>query len=169
MRGVIKSGNSSTLLAGFSILLATLSLGAAFYQNYIYTQLIQVVQRNVARGEYIRTCRDIIETYFQVKLKVGLLMTAERASGGGTDGESTRETEATNAVSRFAALGTYLANFQDEDVRFRYTQLSRELSNVVMLARNIPAADFDKSFAKADELFATMNQDCVRTAKTAPL
>src|SRR5918997_409558 len=154
MRRSIKSGNSSTLLAGFSILLATLSLGAAFYQNYIYTQLIQVVQRNVARGEYIRTCRDIIETYFQVKLKVGLLMTAERA--GGADGESTRETEATNAVSRFAALGTYLANFQDEDVRFRYTQLSRELSNVVMLARNIPAADFDKSFAKADELFATM-------------
>ena len=167
MRGVLKSGNSSTLLAGFSILLATLSLGAAFYQNYIYTQLIQVVQRNVARGEYIRTCRDIIETYFQVKLKVGLLMTAERASG--SDGESTRETEATNAVSRFAALGTYLANFQDEDVRFRYTQLSRELSNVVMLARNIPAADFDKSFAKADELFGTMNEDCVRTAKTAPL
>jgi hypothetical protein len=167
----LKASNGATWLAGFSILLATLSLGAAFYQNYIYTQLIRVVQSNVARAEYNRACRDLIEAYFQVKLKVGLIARAserERAPNGAA-AESMLEVEAANAISRFAALGTYLANFQSEDTRYQYTQLSWTLEKILPLARNTPSPELVRLFEPADKLFAAMNDDCVRTAKAAPL
>src|SRR5688572_14191331 len=169
MKGLLKINNSSTLIAAFSMLLATMSLGAAFYQNYIYTQLIQVVQRNVARGEYIRSCKEVIEAYFQIKLKVALIArNAERTANGGA-AEGMLDVEAANAISRFAALGTYLANFQNEDTRYQYTQLSWTLEKILATARNTPPGDLEKLFEPADKLFASMNEDCVRTAKAAPL
>jgi hypothetical protein len=171
MKGTIKDINGAALLAGFSILLATLSLGAAFYQNYIYTQLLRVVQTNVARAEYNRACRDLIEAYFQVKLKVALIARAveRERSQDSASAESMLEVEAANAISRFAALGTYLANFQNEDTRYQYTQLSWTLEKILPLARNTASAELTKLFEPADKLFAAMNDDCVRTAKAAPL
>jgi hypothetical protein len=149
----------SRLLVYLSLVIACGSLGAAFYQNYIYTRQLDTIQRNVARGEYIRACRDIIETYFQVKLKVALM-----TGPGGDNGMFA--IEAANAVSRLGGIGTYLANFQNEDVRFRYTQLTNELSRIVMGARGAPEARLEADrFIKADELFAGLNEDCVRTAK----
>ena len=74
----------------------------------------------MARAEYNRACRDLIEAYFQVKLNP-----ADRAHRGPYAGRNTAESmleiEAANAVSRFAALGTYLANFQNEDKRVEYS------------------------------------------------
>jgi 5'-deoxynucleotidase YfbR-like HD superfamily hydrolase len=171
MKGIAKATSGATLLAGFSMLLATLSLGAAFYQNYIYTQLIRVVQSNVSRAEYNRACRDLIEAYFQAKLRMGLIARAaerERPSNGAA-AETMLEVEAANAVSRFAALGTYLANFQNEDTRYQYTQLSWTLEKTLPLARNTVPAELAKLLEPADKLFAAMNEDCVRTAKVAPL
>ena len=69
----------------------------------------------------------------------------------------------------FAALGTYLANFQNEDTRYQYTQLSWTLEKILPLARNTATAELAKLFEPADKLFAAMNDDCVRTAKAAPL
>jgi hypothetical protein len=172
MKGIVKIGNnSSTLLAGFSILLASMSLAAAFYQNYIYTRQLDILQKNVSRGEYIRTCKEIIEAYFQVKLKIGLIARmAERERGGnGGAAESMMEAEAANSISRFAALGTYLANFQNEDTRFQYTQLSWTLEKILVASPHTPPGDLGKLFEPADKLFSTMNEDCVRTAKAAPL
>jgi len=170
MKG-INTANGTTLLAGVSMLLAVLSLGAAFYQNYNYTQMIRVVQSNVGRAEYNRACRDLIEAYFQVKLKVALIARAvERdRSHDSASAESVLEVEAANAVSRFAALGTYLANFQNEDTRYQYTQLSWALEKILPLARNTASAELPKLFEPADKLFAAMNDDCVRTARAAPL
>ena len=79
------------------------------------------------------------------------------------------EIEAANAVSRIGAYGTYLANFQNEDIRYRYTQLSWELQRLVLAARESAERDLEKLFAKADALFASLNDDCVKTAKAAPL
>jgi hypothetical protein len=171
MKGLIKINSSSTLLAGFSILLAMMSLAAAFYQNYIYTRQLEILQKNVSRGEYIRTCKEIIDAYFQVKLKVGLIARmAERERGGnGAAAESMIEADTANAISRFAALGTYLANFQNEDTRFQYTQLSWALEKILTAAPHTPPSDLGKLFEPADKLFATMNDDCVRTARAAPL
>ena len=75
MRGLIGQDRSA-LLALLSIFLAMMSVGAAFYQNYIYTRQLEAIQRNVSRGEYIRTCKEVIDAYFQVKLKVGVIARA---------------------------------------------------------------------------------------------
>jgi hypothetical protein len=153
----------STWLAFLSIGLACLTVSAALYQNYIYTQLLDAIQRNVSRAEYSRACRDAIEAYFQVKLRVGLILAEQPGATGMLD------VEAANAVSRVGAYGTYLANYRDENVRYQYTQLTVELQRIVLAARTSGERDLDKLFAKADDLFARMNDDCVKTAKAAPL
>jgi hypothetical protein len=155
----------TSLLALMSIGLAMLSVCAALYQNYIQTRYVEAIQRNVSRAEYNRACRDIIEAYFQVKLRVGLLL-SDRAGGAMP---AMFEIEAANAVSRIGAFGTYLANFQNEDIRYRYTQLTSELQRIVLTARDSAERDLEKLFAKADALFAALNDDCVKTAKAAPL
>jgi len=154
----------SSLLALLSIGLAAATVSTALYQNYIYTRLLDTMQRNVSRTEYSRACRDVIEAYFQVKLRVGLIL-REHAGAPGAPGMM--EIEAANAVSRVGAYGTYLANFQNEDVRYQYTQLTFELQRIVLGARGEP--DLGKLFAKADEMFTRMNDDCVKNAKAAPL
>jgi len=155
------------VLALLSIGLAVITVSAAVYQNYIYTRLLDTIQRNVARTEYSRACRDVIEAYFQVKLRVGLVVTARASAPNGQPGML--EIEAANAVSRVGAYGTYLANYRDDDVRFQYTQLTLELQRIVLAARAGGDRDLDRLFAKADELFARMNDDCVKTAKATPL
>jgi hypothetical protein len=156
----------SSLLALLSIGLAAITVSAAIYQNYIYTRLLVAIQSNVSRTEYSRACRDVIEAYFQVKLRVGLLL----ANPAGTAGaRGMLDVEASNAVSRVGAYGTYLANFQNEDVRHQYTELTRELQRVVLAASGGRERDLDTAFAKADALFVRMNDDCARTAKAAPL
>lgn len=170
MKGLVKA-NGSTLLAGFSILLASMSLCAAFYQNYIYTRQLDILQRNVARGEYIRTCKEAIEAYFEVKLKVAMiarLAEHERAANANPM-EGMLDLDAANAASRFAALGTYLANFQNEDTRYQYTQLSWALEKIIAAARTTPSGEVGKLFEPADKLFATMNEDCVKTARAVAL
>jgi hypothetical protein len=157
----------SSLLAVLSIGLAMITVSAAVYQNYIYTRLLDTMQRNVARTEYARACRDVIEAYFQVKLRVGFVLT-ERAAGP-NEQPGMMEIEAANAVSRVGAYGTYLANYRDDDVRYQYTQLTLELQRIVLAARAGAERDLDKLFAKADALFARMNDDCVKTARSAPL
>jgi len=164
MKGFASQEHTS-LLALLSIVLALLSVCAALYQNYIQTKYVETIQRNVSRSEYNRACRDIIEAYFQVKLKVGFML-SEHA---GAAMPATAEMEAANAVSRVGAFGTYLANFQNEDIRYRYTQLTLELQHIVLAARQSGERDLEKIFAKADELFTSLNDDCVKTAKAAPL
>ena len=153
-------GGKFALSAGYiSLFVAGLSLLTSFYQGYLNTKFVDIVQKNVARGESMRTCKDIIDAYFQIKLRATLL------AAGGTDADK-RDAEAQNAVSHFAALGTYLANLQNEQARVRYTQLSRALAKVVSDARKTSPAEVDKLFGPADELFAGMNNDCVRVANS---
>jgi hypothetical protein len=157
---------TTAIVSSLSFLIATMSLAAAFYQGYLNTRNLEIIQRDVARREYIRTCKEIIETYFDVKLKVGSIMAAasrERPAAA----ESLPELEALVAVSRFGALGTFLANFQDEGVRTRYTALTHELGNAVAAARQSGPRDLDKLFEGADRLFGQMNDDCVKLSKVA--
>jgi hypothetical protein len=154
-----------------------MSVGAAVYQNYIYTRQlniftrqVEILQRNVSRGEFIRSCKEVIDAYFQVKLKVGVLArAAERERAANIMADSMMELDAATAVSRVGALGTYLANFQSEDVRYQYTQLTWTLEKILAGARTTPPGDLDKLFAPADTLFAKMNDDCVRLSKVGTL
>ncbi|HVT55445.1 MAG TPA: hypothetical protein VHD34_05295 [Xanthobacteraceae bacterium] len=148
-----------SLAAYFSLFVAGLSLLTSLYQGYLNTKFVEIVQKNVSRGESMRTCKDIIDAYFQIKLRVSLL------AANGPDAEK-REVEAKNAVSHFAALGTYLANLQNEEARVRYTHLSWALEKAVKDARTTPVGEVDKLFVAPDDLFAGMNKDCVRVANS---
>jgi plasmid stabilization system protein ParE len=66
-------------------------------------------------------------------------------------------------VTRFAAIGTYLANFHGEPARAAYTDLSRELERLARTARSGPS-DPTTLFDTADGLFARMNTDCARAS-----
>ena len=146
-----------TLVSYFPMFIATLSVLSSIYQGYLFAHSIDVIQRNVARGEYLRTCREVIDTYFQIKLAVTQL--AEPGRGP----IRSEALHAANLAGKFGALGTYLANFQDEEIRVRYTNLARELSRLVATARE--PGDAAKRFEMADGLFAQMNEECVRLAQ----
>lgn len=149
-------------LAHVSIVIALMSLGAALYQGWINSRNLEAVQRDIGRREHLRACKEIIEAYFEVKLRIARLAMPTMGAGLGDP-----EFEARAAVARFAALGTYLANFQDEGRRVRYTALSRELERLVDQARAAPIADRDALFRAADEIFAGMNADCVGSTRVS--
>ncbi|HLL27633.1 MAG TPA: hypothetical protein VKT73_08280 [Xanthobacteraceae bacterium] len=151
----------------FPMFIAALSLLTAIYNGYLNNKFVVLIQQNVSRGEYIRTCKDIIDSYFLIKLKAAALAAAaERERAGRTVDLISYEAEADNAASHFGALGTYLANFQDDAARERYTYLAWELVRVVKIARDTAPADVDKLFEKADAMFTQMNNDCIKTAKS---
>jgi hypothetical protein len=149
----------STLVTYFPMLIAILSVLSSIYQGYLFAHSNDLIQRNVLRSEYLRTCREIIDTYFQVKLAVTQL------SEPGANPTANATANANNLVGKFGALGTYLANFQDEEIRVRYTGLTHELARLVTTARDRSAGDAGKRFAEADRLFGQMNEDCVRLAQ----
>lgn len=149
-------------IAHVSIVIAVLSLGAAMYQGWINSRNLEAVTRDIGRREHLRACKEVIEAYFEVKLRIARLATPTMGAGLGDP-----EFEARAAIARFAALGTYLANFQDEAARVRYTGLSRELERLVDVARSAPVADRAELFRAADEIFASMNADCVGSTRAA--
>jgi hypothetical protein len=146
----------------FPMFIAALSLLTSVYNGYLNSKFVDIIQRNVGRTEYMRTCKEIIDAYFQVKFRAGIIAT------GGSAAPSA-QIDGGNAVAKFAALGTYLANLRDDAIRQRYSELSGQLSKVVGEVRNIPAGQLDKAFAPADRIFSDLNDDCIRSAKAAPL
>src|SRR5215471_19887451 len=103
-----ESAVRAVLVTYFPMLIAALSLITSIFNGYLNNKFVGIIQGNLGRGEYMRTCKEIIDAYFQVKFRTGLI-----ASGGAAapaTAMSVQQIEAANAVSHFAALGTYLAN-----------------------------------------------------------
>jgi hypothetical protein len=149
----------------FPMFIAVLSLITSIYNGYLNNKFVNIIQGNLGRAEHMRTCKDIIDAYFQVKFRAGLINeSAERAMPAAATAE---QREAINAVNKFAALGTYLANLRDTAARERYTSLSDELAKIVDRARRTPPAEFAKLFETSDRMFDQMNDDCVKSAKSA--
>ena len=116
----------------------------------------------------MRTCKDVIDAYFQVKFRASVVSrNRDNASAG--SGMTSEQIEAANAVARLGALGTYLANLRDDSVRVRYTELSMAVDKAVSEARQTPPAALEKLFEPADRIFATLNADCVKTALDKPM
>jgi hypothetical protein len=159
-----RSRVQTVLVTYFPMFIATLSLCTSIYNGYLNNQFIDLIKNNTARVESLHTCKEIIDAYFQVKFRVSVL--SGGAEGGGV---SVAQTEAANAVTRFAALGTYLANLRDDATRQRYTGLTAELEKVVAQAPQTPRDGVAKLFETADRLFGTMNDDCITAAKNAPI
>ena len=158
---------NSKMVVIFPMFIATLSLLTSVYNGYLNNKFVELIQQNLTRGEYIRTCKDIIDSYFLIKLKAAALAAAaERERAGRMTDITAYEADAANAASHFGALGTYLANFQDDAARERYTYLAWELVRIAKVARDTPPAAVDQLFEKADGMFAQMNNDCIQTAKS---
>src|SRR5205085_5540059 len=124
----------TALIAFFPMFIAVLSLLTSIYNGYLNNKFVGIIQGNLGRAEYMRTCKEIIDAYFQVKFKAGLI------AGSGADASaaaSPQQIDALNAVNHFAALGTYLANLRDDAKRERYSQLSRELQRIVREAPHV--------------------------------
>ena len=103
----------------FPMLIAVLSLVTSIYNGYLNNKFVDIIQRNFGRTEYLRTCKEIIDAYFQVKFRASTISEmSERGQGGAAAGAATAaQIDAANAVSKFGALGTYLANLRDEATR----------------------------------------------------
>ena len=157
----------SVLLAYFPMFIATLSLITSIYNGYLNNKFVDLIQRNLGRAEYMRTCKEIIDAYFQVKFKAGLVSSSgERERAGAPSPNAAAErVDADAAANKFAALGTYLANLRDEAIRARYTELSHALERAVADARRTPPEGLEKLFEPADGIFAELNNDCVKSAK----
>ena len=159
----------TALVTFFPMFIATLSLLTAIFNGYLNNKFIDIIQRNVGRTEYMRTCKEAIDAYFQVKFRAGVVATTAGSASATPGVPSAAEVEAASAVAKFAALGTYLANLRDDAIRHRYTELSRQLEQAVGEARRTMAADLPKVFERADALFAGLNDDCVKSAQAAPM
>ena len=159
-RGSTESRIRAILLTYFPMFIAVLALLTSIYNGYLNGKFVDLAQRNVGRIEYMRSCKEIIEAYFQAKVRPGAL------NAGGA--ARTEQMEAANAVAKFAALGTYLANLRDETIRYRYTQVSLALEKLATDASRIPAIELGRRLETTDREFNEMNNDCVRSAKEMP-
>jgi hypothetical protein len=139
--------------------LAVLSLCSSIFQSYNYARSIESAQRNVLRAESLRTCRDIIDVFFQFRLK------AEENNKAGAGANAMAGAELKAMIYKFGAFGTFLANFQDESARKRYTELSWELLAIAEKANILSAEEFAKRFAAVDDRFGKLNEDCVKAAQ----
>jgi hypothetical protein len=166
-RPIVVKGRT-TAAAWFAMLIALAAAGAAGYQTYLFHQTTEVAQRNYARSEFVRACRDLVGRYFQVKSKVSTLMPA--ADRGNIAGAS-RVTEmnrqdAQAAVAQFGEASTYVANFQNDVARARDSELARALKSILDNARNTQLSDVDKTFEPADRLFSQMTDECAKASRT---
>jgi hypothetical protein len=157
------------LLSYFPMFIATLSLVTSIYNGYLNNLFVNLIQRNVGRMEYMRTCKDVIDAYFQVKFRASVVSRNRENASAGSATITSEQIEAANAVARLGALGTYLANLRDESVRVSYTELSVAVDKAVNEARQTPPAALEKLFEPADRIFATLNADCVKTALDKPI
>lgn len=147
----------SLSLPTLSLLIALLSMLSSITQSFNYRRNIESVQQNVLRTENLRTCREIIEVFFDFRLKA-----EETNARQVTDETATREMRV--IVYRFGALGTYLANFAPELSRDRYARLAWLLNDIALKAGTMAKNDFESKFAEADHAFGILNEDCVRSA-----
>src|SRR6478672_8680819 len=57
----------------FPMFIAVLSLVTSIYNGYLNGKFVDIIQRNFGRTEYLRTCKEIIDAYFQVKFRAGIV------------------------------------------------------------------------------------------------
>jgi hypothetical protein len=152
----------------FPMFIAVLSLVTAIYNGYLNNRFVNLIQGNVGRVEYLKTCRDIIDAYFQVKFRADLIRARVERDGPAVISGSAERVEAVNAVNKFGALGTYLANLRDEEIRREYTYLARELQAAVDRS-GLAEQDSGQNFSAADTMFSKLNDDCIKSAQSAPM
>jgi hypothetical protein len=151
----------------FPMFIATLSLLTSIFNGYLNNRFVDLIENTVARVEYMKTCKEIIDAYFLVKARAGGLA-GSGAAAGSKDQAAARQSAA-EAVARFGALGTYLANLRDDKIRDRYTQLTWGLDKAVAAAPAATPADLAKLLEVPDREFGALNDDCIKSGKAQRL
>jgi len=160
----------SVLLTYFPMGIAVLSLVTSIFNGYLNLKFVNLIQHNVGRGEYLRTCKDVIDVYFQVKLRATVISrNRSEPRAPGDDVMTISQIDGANTVARLGALGTYLANLRGESVRASYTELTMAVERAMTLAEQTPPAEVAKLFESADRIFGELNSDCVKTAIDQPI
>jgi hypothetical protein len=152
----------------FPMFIAALSLLTSIYNGYLNSLFVNLIQSNLGRTEYMRTCKEVIDAYFQVKFRASVI-SRNRGNASGAGAMTPEQIDGANAVARMGALGTYLANLRDDSVRRRYTDMSMALVKAVSAARETPPESLDTLFEPADRIFADLNADCVKAALDRPM
>ncbi len=161
MSGERKRLNMLLSLPAISLGIALMSLVSSVTQSFNYARNIDSVQRNVLRAENLRTCKEIIDVFFQLRL----LAEESNQSRNSQNALSVQNTMSMKVLAyKFGALGTFLANFRDEAVRQRYTELSFDLLRIANEAGTLAAADFETLYTKVDKSFTAVNDDCAHAA-----
>ncbi|MGD9785131.1 MAG: hypothetical protein AB7E80_11605 [Hyphomicrobiaceae bacterium] len=179
--GLRNSNLRTAVITWFPMLIAVLSLFTSVFNGYLNNKFVNMIAGGLPRGEYMRTCRDTIDAYFQVKYRTGLLSdVAQQAASAGADQNAagsysaaqrearlaTVRIEAGNAVARFGALATYLANIRDDErMRAHYTDLFWKLDDMARKAPTATPEQRSQQMEAADRIFADVNADCVKAAQ----
>jgi hypothetical protein len=150
----------TAIVVYFPMFIAALSLVTSIYNGYLNSRFVDFIQHNLARGESLRTCKEILEAHAQVELRARILSQVGQRSGASTELTAARN-EADTALIKYVSLATYLANLRPE-ARERYTQLSLALEKVLNDAPQIPEAEVKKRLDQTEQMFSGMNDDCVR-------
>ncbi len=155
------AGKLNAALPLISLILAALSLAATIVQTYNYRRNIESIQKNVLRAENLRSCKEVIEVFFDFRLKAEQLNAMSATPGSRIEAA---RSELKSVVYKFGATGTFLANFAPDMARERYAALAWDMLDLAEKAGTLAAGQFESRFAKIDEAFSTMNSDCVRSA-----
>ena len=86
----------TAILIYFPMFIAALSLLTSIYNGYLNGNFVDFIQRNTGRTEYLRTCKEVIDAYFQAKIRIGMV------NGVGPQAAALAQTEAANAVAKSA-------------------------------------------------------------------
>ena len=57
----------------FPMFIAALSLATSLFNGYLNNKFVDLIQHNVERVEYLKTCKEVIDAYFQVKFRAGMI------------------------------------------------------------------------------------------------
>src|SRR6201991_1746857 len=95
MADTSESRTRAVLMSYFPMFIAVLSLVTSIYNGYLNSKFVDIIQRNFGRTEYLRTCKEIIDAYFQVKLRAGIISeNSARDGAGGATGPSAAQIDA---------------------------------------------------------------------------
>jgi hypothetical protein len=148
------------------LLIALLALWLSMEQARQFQAMLQDTDRNALRAEYGRTCRDVMQQYYDVKQKVSVLMpAADRSNIAG----ASRVTEASRLDVQVAVgrLASYAIGATDDGLRSRIANLVRVVGAVAERARAVQLNDIDRLFEPADKALAQVNEDCARLTRPA--
>ena len=154
----------------FPMFIATLSLVTSIFNGYLNARFVDLIQRNLSRIDYMRTCKEMIDAYFQVKFRATVISRMRAQRGRRRTAMTAEQIEGANAVAKIGALGTYLANLRDETIRAAlhgHEHRARQGRQAMRQTRH-PKSSTSCS-RRPTRIFADLNADCVKSALDRPM